>query len=194
MNYKLLANVRFYFAQAVFTTNCHFKASVRINKRKNKITNFALFLSAMTITVLILQVIGLEQRIQTLLNILAYIGMMITLLSLIIEIFNKKDLSLAAIKHKIFAEKYKALRDEYMSLIEEIMSNSKSETELRTKKEKLQERYSSLGEYAPGTTSEDYKQSQKSLGLIGNTDEEFTWADSEIDKFLPKQLRLNTTN
>ena len=190
MNDKLLANIRFYFAQSVFNSNCHFKAYNRLTKRKNQLSNFVVTLSAITLILLILQVIGLEQKNQSLLNVLAFIGMLITGTSLVFEMFNKDDKSQEIFQHKMYAEKYKNLRDEYMGLIEETMSNTISDTELRSKKDDLQKRYSVIGENAPETTGEDYKQAQIGLGLDGNSGEEFTWADKEIDLFLPEQLRL----
>ena len=190
MNDKLLANIRFYFAQSVFNSNCHFKAYNRLTKRKNQLSNFVVTLSAITLILLILQVIGLEQKNQSLLNVLAFIGMLITGTSLVFEMFNKDDKSQEIFQHKIYAEKYKNLRDEYMGLIEETMSNTISDAELRSKKDDLQKRYSAIGENAPETTGEDYKQAQIGLGLDGNSGEEFTWADKEIDLFLPEQLRL----
>ncbi len=190
MNDKLLANIRFYFAQSVFNSNCHFKAYNRLTKRKNQLSNFVVTLSAITLILLILQVIGLEQKNQSLLNVLAFIGMLITGTSLVFEMFNKDDKSQEIFQHKMYAEKYKNLRDEYMGLIEETMSNTISDAELRSKKDDLQKRYSAIGENAPETTGEDYKQAQIGLGLDGNSGEEFTWADKEIDLFLPEQLRL----
>ncbi len=190
MNDKLLANIRFYFAQSVFNSNCHFKAYNRLTKRKNQLSNFVVTLSAITLILLILQVIGLEQKNQSLLNVLAFIGMLITGTSLVFEMFNKDDKSQEIFQHKMYAEKYKNLRDEYMGLIEETMSNTISDTELRSKKDDLQKRYSVIGENAPETTGDDYKQAQIGLGLDGNSGEEFTWADKEIDLFLPEQLRL----
>ena len=190
MNDKLLANIRFYFAQSVFNSNCHFKAYNRLTKRKNQLSNFVVTLSAITLILLILQVIGLEQKNQSLLNVLAFIGMLITGTSLVFEMFNKDDKSQEIFQHKMYAEKYKNLRDEYMGLIEETMSNTISDTELRSKKDDLQKRYRAIGENAPETTGEDYKQAQIGLGLDGNSGEEFTWADKEIDLFLPEQLRL----
>ena len=109
---------------------------------------------------------------------------------MVFELFNKDDFSREMFYHREYAEKYKSLRDEYMSLIEEIMSNSLSETQLRNRKDMLQVRYSAIGETAPITISQDYKQTQLGLGLTGSANEEFTWADKEIDKFLPKQLRI----
>ncbi|ELY2010899.1 SLATT domain-containing protein [Flavobacterium psychrophilum] len=190
MNDKLLANTRHYFAQSVFNTSCHYNANTRLLKKKKQLSNIVVSFSAITLIVLILQVVGLENKNQSLLNILAYIGMLITGVSLIFEMYNKDDKSHEIFQHKVYAEKYKTLRDEYMSLIEEIMSNSTTETELRIKKDNLQKRYSAIGENSPETTSEDYKQAQIGLGLNGNSGEEFTWADKEIDIFLPEQLRL----
>lgn len=190
MNEKLLASIRFYFAQSVFNSNCHYKAFTRLTKHKKCVSNFVVGLSATTLMLLILQIIGLEQKWQSLLNILAFIGMLLTGVSLVFELFNKEDKSQAIFQHKIYAEKYKGLRDEYMGLIESIMSKAFTEEVLRTQRDDLQKRYSTIGESAPETTSEDYAEAQKGLGLIGNSGEEFTWADKEIDKFLPEKLKL----
>lgn len=190
MNDKLLANVRFYFAQSVFMNNCHYKAYDRLKKKKRTINTFVVSVSAATLILLILQIIGLERKDQDFLNLLAHIGLLVVGTSLIFEMFNKDDVAMVLVQHKIFAEKYKSLRDEYMSLIEEIMNNSKPENELRLMKDALQKKYSSIGEHAPETTGKDYESAQKNLGASGNSDEEFTWSDEEINKFLPKQLRL----
>ncbi len=190
MNKKLLANVRFYFAQSVFNSNCHYKAYSRLEKRKKNISTFVKLISGLTLFLLVLQVIGLENDLKSLLNIVAFIGLLLTGISLIFELFNSEDITLEMCKQNMYAEKYKALRDEYMSLIEEIMSNSSSESSLRRKRKKLQKKYSSIGENAPTTNYKDYQASQKSLGLAGNDNEEFTWSNKEIDKFLPKELRL----
>ncbi len=37
-----------------------------------------------------------------------------------------------------------------------------------------------------------YNEAQKALGIAENSDEEFTWSNSEIDRFLPQELRLNS--
>jgi hypothetical protein len=77
-----------------------------------------------------------------------------------------------------------------MSLIEEIMSIAISEDQIRIKRDAFMKRYGSIGEHAPETDAVDYKKTQCGLGISKNAKEEFTWADSEIDKFLPEQLRL----
>jgi hypothetical protein len=189
MNNRLLANVRHYFAQSVFNTICHFKACNRLQKRKDKITIFVSCLSAATLILLILQIIGLEKKIPVLLSIVSLVGLLLTGTTLIFELINKDDCIQEIFRHKISAEKYKSLRDKYMCLIEEIMSDPDSDETLRNKRDVLQEKYSSIGETAPETIYEDYKQAQIGLGLVGSG-EEFTWSDKEINMFLPEQLRI----
>lgn len=190
MNRYLLSNIRFYFAQSVFNNSCHYKAYNRLEKRKKLISNIAIFFSGTTVILLILQVIGFQNGFGELIKIVALLGLILTGSILVFELINKEDISMLMFQHKSAAEKYKGLRDEYMSLIEEVMSNNIGENILKTKRDKLQRRYSALGEYTPSTTYEDYLGAQKALGLDGNSDEEFTWSVDEIDKFLPKELRL----
>ena len=190
MNEKLLANARFYFAQSVFTCNCHFKAMDRLEKYEKRLSIFIKIISSLTIVALILQIIGFENNFRCILKIASYLGLFATAGGLICERFSKSERIHKIFQHKMYAEKYKCLRDRYMSLIEEIMSNSFPEDQLRKKRDCLQKRYSCLGENAPATENNDYKQTQKGLGISKDNKEEFTWSDSEINNFLPKQLHI----
>lgn len=190
MNEKLLATVRFYFAQSVFMESCHYKAYERLGKMQNISRYLVLSLASATLIVIILQLIGLELTLPNLLDILILCGLVLTASSLIFQLFNKEDLSEIKNHHKGIAEEYKSLRDVYMSLIEEIMSNSYDEVILRTKRDDYLLKYSSVGRFAPKTTYKDYINTQNGLGLIGSSEEEFTWSNEEIDRFLPSELRL----
>ena len=192
MNITLLSNVRFYFAQSVFNTTCHRKSYNRLDQRKTFISMMVSIFSVVTIVLLILQVIGLENDYKSLLVTVAFLGLLLTGVSLLFQLLFKDDLASQMYSHKNAADKYKAIRDEYMSLIEELMSENISEEVLRSKKESLIMRYTSIGENAPQTTGDDYKETQKALGIAENSDEEFTWSNSEIDRFLPQELRLNS--
>ena len=192
MNSTLLSNVRFYFAQSVFNTTCHRKSYDKLDQKKNFISKMVFGFSAVTIVLLILQVIGLEKDYKSLLVTVAFVGLLLTGGSLLFELLFKDDLASQMYSHKNSAEKYKALRDEYMSLIEEIMSGNIKEDILRSKKDSLRMRYTYIGENAPSTSVEDYNKAQKALGIAENSDEEFTWSNSEIDRFLPQELRLNS--
>lgn len=191
MNNHLLSNVRFYFAQSVFMNSCHYKAYYRLEKRKLLISRIVSFFSIVTIVLLILQVIGLENSYKSLINIVAFIGLVLTGSSLVFELINKEDLSILMYQHRNTAEKYKILRDHYMTLISDIMSNSGDKSTLKEKRDRLLEKYSEIGESSPVTDYKDYIAAQKALGLKGKSDEEFTWSNKEIDKFLPKELKLN---
>ena len=191
MNEKLLANVRFYFAQSVFNSRCHFKAMDRLTKRENTISIFINIISAITIISLILQIFGFESNYQIIIHIAICLGLFSTATSLIVERFNRNDRMQNIFQHKLYAEKYKTLRDEYMSLIADIMSNNIQEEQILIKRDYLQKRYSNLGENAPVTEMADYKKTQEGLGILKEEKEEFTWPDSEIDKFLPTQLRIS---
>ena len=191
MNDKLLATTRFYFAQCVFMNNIHYKAYARFDSRLNlyrKITNW---ISGLTLAVIVLHIICLQHEYSKTLAIISLCGMVLTGASLIFTMFSKEDIGEIKSQHKNIAEEYKSLRDRYMLLTEEIMSNGSDEKALRSKGEGFQRSYSSIGKYSPETTYEDYQGAQKGLGLGKNTDEEFTWSDEEIDRFLPVSLRIN---
>ena len=190
MNKNILATVRFYFAQSVFMTTCHYKAFGRLSKRQDRNRYIVMGISGGTLIALILQTIGLKTECQQLLEIVSYCGLLLTGSSLIYTMFNKEDLSELKNQHRNIAEEYKSLRDSYMGLIEEIMSESSIDDNLRKKREGYQKSYSNIGKYAPSTNYNDYVETQKSLGLSGQSEEEFTWSDKEIDLFLPNKLRL----
>jgi len=189
MNTNLLAITRFYFAQNVIMNRIHYKSYERLNKviERNRII-ISLIASA-TLIVIILQVVGFETGNTRLLSILSFCGMVLTGTSLVFQMFSNSDISEIKFQHKTQAENYKSLRDQYMSLIEEIMSKSSSESKLRAKHKELQSMYCKIGKSSPATTPKDYTNAQSALGIGKNSDEEFTWSDSEIDRFLPVNLR-----
>ena len=131
MNDKLLANIRYYFAQSVFMNNVHYKAYNRLSKTMQRNRNIVIWVSGATIVLLVLQIVCLENDLKNLLNVLAFVGLLITGTSLIFTLIGKEDVSIIMSNHKNIAEQYKCLRDEYMSLIEEVMSNAYPEDEQR---------------------------------------------------------------
>ena len=191
MNKKLLATVRYYFAQSAFNTSCHYKALDRLTKIQLRNKKIVIWIALLTLVVIIFQIVALKFDYEWFLDYLAIIGLFLTASSLIYEMYNKTDISQEKCSHKKIAEEYKTLRDQYMGLIEEIMSSSNEEDNLRDKRNLYQEIYSSIGKYAPSTTSEDYVNTQKGLGIYSSSKkEEFTWSDEEINKFLPEELRI----
>lgn len=190
MNEKLLATARFYFAQSVFMENCHYKAYGRLQKKQERNKTIVIIIASLTFLTIVLQIIGLDIRSQFILTMVSYLGLILTVASLIYEIANKEDISEIKCGHKNSAEEYKCVRDKYMCLIEEIMNDSGSYEKLSLQRNSLQEEYSRIGKYAPCTTYDDYIKAQKSLGLSGSSNEEFTWSNDEINLFLPVELRI----
>lgn len=191
MKNKLLATIRFYFAQCVFMNNIHYKAHNRLVKVQNRYRNITISISGATLIVIILQAIGFEENLTQLLGILSYCGMILTATSLIFTMYSKENIGEIKSQHRNIAEEYKILRDSYMSLIEEAISNAYDIKTLREKSKELQKLYSAIGKYSLATTYDDYQNAQKGLGLGSDKDEEFTWSDKEIDRFLLPILRTD---
>src|SRR5437588_3469766 len=92
--------------------------------------------------------------------------------------------------HKSSALKYMALRDKYLLLITDIMSEKITHQEIVLQRNALQQEYQSICDLAPQTGSKEYSEAQKRLNGGAVEGEEFTWSDTEIDRFLTSELRL----
>lgn len=196
MNQLLLSTTKHFFAQCVFMNSIHYKAYNRLQQRQNLYKNITAWISGSTLVLIILQVIAFhaftdKAVLNTVLSVLSYVGLILTAVSLLFTMFHKEDISEIKVNHRLAAETYKELRDSYLLLIEEIASNESNLSDLRSKAREYQKQYSSIGKYSPTTTYKDYQAAQNQLGLNGNSDEEFTWTDEEINSFLPQRLRVS---
>jgi len=190
MKNHLLGTARFYFAQCVFMNSIHYKSYDRIEAIQKRNRRIVMAIALGTLLVIILQIVGYEFSNTSLLTVLSFCGLILTGAALAFELFNKEDLSELKFQHRNSAEDYKVLRDQFMCLIEKIMSSSVPKKKLRKSMKGLINSYGQIGKYSPTTTSNDYSNAQAALGLKTKKDEEFTWSDKEIDKFLPKELHL----
>lgn len=196
MNQVLLSTTRLFFAQCVFMNSIHYKAYDRLQKRQELYKTITTWISGSTLVLIILEVIAFQifsdkEVINSILSILSFVGLALTSASLLFTMFQKEDISEVKVNHKLAAESYKELRDFYLLLMEEILDNGDNISPLRTKSKEYQMKYSNVGKYSPTTTYEDYRNAQKSLGLKGRSDEEYTWNDEEINRFLPDKLRIS---
>lgn len=190
MDYKLLAEARFYFAQCVFNTSCHYSAFERYKRERSKRQVIALLLSGLTVLILVLTIIGWEWQCNAFLRLLSFIGLLSTASSLMFEFYNREDLTEFMCSHKTTAESYKALRDSFMNLIRQIISEDDSILKASLLEKYLDE-YKLIGRHSPTTNSDDYAKAQSALGLK-NKGETFTWSNEEIDRFLPEELRIKS--
>lgn len=175
--------IRQQFAQCVFTHKVLEKAADRMEKVNTKIKWANVIILAFVLAFLILQIKFSEY---TFLNDIA-IG--ITVFE-ILFVYAQKEFSFGskAREYKKFALKFLELRDKYKNFIVDVI-NELEEKEIITKRDLLQEQYQIISSLSPQTNYSDYQKAQ--LALLGKniSDEEFTWSDEEIDRFLPKDLR-----
>lgn len=186
---KLLGEARFYFAQCVFNTSCHYKAYGRYESERNKRHIIALCISGISIILLCLTVFCWESGCQETLRILSLLGTLLTAASMIFELYNKEDITEFMFYHKQTAEDYKQLRDSLMDVIRQIKSGIDKDV-IEDRLHLYLHDYSILGKYSLPTNEQDYINAQKELGLNGEG-ESFTWSSEEINRFLPIELREN---
>ena len=184
MNKNNLSIIRQQFAQCVFTHKVLEKATDRMEKINTQIKWANVIILALVICFLILPIKFPEY---TFLNDVA-IG--ITIFE-ILFIYVQKEFSFEskAGEYKKFAISFLGLRDKYKNFIVDVM-NGAEERGIITKRDLLQEQYQIISSLSPQTNYDDYQKAQKTLLGKNVSDEEFTWSDKEIDRFLPKELRL----
>ncbi len=187
---SILSETRFYFAQCVFNTSCHYSAVERIEKQRDHRQYWAIGISALSVLILVGTCLAWEQNWMPALRILSIVSAMSTAVSMIFEMFTRSDLTEFICSHKQTAEEYKSLRDRFMDLIRQIMDN-KAESIIEAQLQQLLNEYALIGKHSFDTTKGDYNRAQQKLGLQG-TGESFTWSNEEIDKFLPEELRLSS--
>lgn len=186
MDIKNLSIVRQSFASTVFTHKVQEVAAE--NQEKNvlviKIVNIVLV--SIVLLLLIIQAANPDNLL------FSYIGAGITVAEVIFLIIQLSfSFEQKVIMHKNSALKYMGLRDAYRALIADIMNDSISAAEIVARRDLLQREYQIISDLAPQTSGKEYTEAQTRLNKRGAVSgEEFTWSDTEIDWFLPENLRL----
>lgn len=185
MDLKNLSIVRQFFANTVFTHKTQEVAAefLENNALKVKLANLVL-----TILVFITFILQLIYRYYF----ISYLGILLSVVEFMFLIFHLSfKFEEKATIHKNSALKYLNLRNAYTSLITDIMNGHTPVKEIRSKRDDLLREYQILCDLAPQTGRPEYTESQKRLNKRGVIEgEDFTWSDEEIDRFLPKELRI----
>ena len=194
MDQSLLSEVRFMFAQSVFGHTIQNMAAVRKEAYSRWFNWFQIALTFAVIIILGVQAMGVRE---SWLNIIGIISAVMDLAFIVVNLtFGFSDQAAA---HRTAARKYLALRGQYLSLITDIISSKTKSQLLYSRRDALNETYRNLSDSPPASTA-DYVDTQHALNTSGNDGEEqFTWSDTEIDRFLPSGLkklptRKNTTS
>lgn len=185
MDKKNLSIVRQFFANTVFTHKTQEVAAEFQDKNASKVKRANLALTFAVFIAFILQLSYQSPFISVLGIILSAIEFMFLIFQLSFKFEEKVTI------HKNSALKYLGLRNAYTSLIADIMNADISPDEIRSRRDGLLREYQVLCDLAPQTGRTDYEETQKRLNKRGVVEgEDFTWSDEEIDRFLPKELRL----
>ena len=99
------------------------------------------------------------------------------------------DPGATAQKHRDTAADLWAIREAYLSLLTDIAARTLGAEAVMGKRDDLQAALAAIYKSAPHTTPKAYGLAQKAL----QRDEEYTFNDGEIDKFLPRELRREHT-
>jgi len=177
---KLLeSQIREIYGRVVYTHKTHEKCADVLKERSDYMKFAEIFLSAVTTTSILVVVFAEGKAFQFLAALSSTILLGLTLYS--------KDFNLLAIaeKHKQSALNILEIREKLLSLLVDIRIGNKEIGDLQVIRDELNEQLVNTYRGAPKTINKAYAIASKAL----KENEEFTFSDGEIDKFLPESLR-----
>jgi len=180
-NDLLESQIREIYGRVIYTHKTHEKCADVLKTRSDCLKFAEIFLSVATTTSILVVVFGEGKAFQFIAALCSTILLGITLYS--------KDFNLLAIaeKHKHAALNILEIREKLLSLLVDIRIGNKEIEQLQIIRDELNEQLMNSYRGAPKTINKAYKIASKAL----QQNEEFTFSDAEIDKFLPQSLRIN---
>jgi len=180
---KNLAVIKQQFAQCVFNHKIFEVATERFEKYLFRINIWNILLVSLALIFLVMQ---LKTKDQFYSNIAVWITVA-EIIYLFIQLqFNFSD---KIRNYKNTALSYLWLRDRYKNFISDIINENLEKNQLILIRDTLQSEYQVINKLSFQTNRYDYMETQRRLKTSWYNDEDFTWSDREINKFLPKQLR-----
>ncbi len=167
------------YGRVVYSHKTHEKCSDILLSRLSTIKLWQIILSAITTGGFIAAMFGAG-------NIGVIIGIIISTSLLVLNAYTKNyDLGEISQKHKQAANDLWLIREKYLSLLTDIKMRSKAQEELIAIRDELANELHSVYIGAPSTNLKAYRKAQDALKKF----EDMTFSDSEIDTFLPKELK-----
>ena len=175
----LESQIREIYGRVIYTHKTHEKCADVLKTRSDCLKFAEIFLSLATTTSILIVVFGDGKTFQFIAALCSTILLGITLYS--------KDFNLLAIaeKHKQAALNILEIREKLLSLLVDIRIGNKEIEQLQIIRDELNEQLMNSYRGAPKTINKAYEIASKAL----QQNEEFTFSDAEIDKFLPQSLR-----
>ncbi|TDE46866.1 SLATT domain-containing protein [Flavobacterium rhamnosiphilum] len=175
----LESQIREIYGRVVYTHKTHEKCADVLKERNDCLKITEVILSALTTTSILVLIFGDGIVFQFLAALFSTTLLCLTLYS--------KDYNLLALaeKHKQAALDILEVREKLLSLLVDIRIGNKNVNDYQLERNKLNEQLVNTYRGAPKTINKAYKIASKAL----QKNEEFTFSDEEIDKFLPESLR-----
>lgn len=183
----LEAQMRECFGRVVYSTKTHEKCADLCMERLQWIKIAQIVLSAITTGGLLTAILG-DPKISHEATVVS--TLFSTALLVLTAYMKDVDPGQQAEKHKKTASELWDIRESYLSILSDLHDGGLDITESREKRDELQSRLATIYSTAPRTNSKAY-------GIASNglkAQEEMTFSDEEIDKFLPATLRRADSN
>lgn len=178
----LESQIRECFGRVVYTTKTHEKDADLCMQWLGRVKLAQIVLSALTTGGLVTVLIGEPETSQ----IAAVVSAVISTVLLILNAYIKDvDPGQQAEQHKKTATELWNIRESYLSLLADLRAVEVDMGLIREKRDELQTELAGIYSTAPRTSPKAYKYAGQGLKL----QEEMTFSDDEIDKFLPATLR-----
>lgn len=175
----LEAQLRENYGKIVYSHKTQEKCADILNARNNCIKNFQIILAGLITTGLLVRVFKGQEWALIASTILSAIQFALT------SYLKEYNLGETIQKHSTAALELLEIREKYLSLLTDIKARLVKVEEVILKRDELQDELSKTYKGSPRTFSKAYMTAQKALQI----NEELTFSDDEIDKFLPSTLR-----
>ncbi|MEY3499493.1 MAG: hypothetical protein RL308_1162 [Bacteroidota bacterium] len=175
----LESQIREIYGRVVYTHKTHEKCADVLKERNDCFKYLEIILSALTTTSILVLILGDGKVFQ-------FIAALFSTALLCLTLFSKEyNLLALAEKHKQAALDILEIREKLLSLLVDIRIGNNDVGVFQLERNKLNEQLINTYRGAPKTINKAYKIASKAL----QKNEEFTFSDEEIDKFLPEILR-----
>ncbi len=167
------------FGRVVYSHKTHEKCADILLTRLSRIKLWQIILSALTTGGFIAAVFGAGE-------IGALAGILVSTVLLVLNAYSKNyDLGELSQKHRQAGADLWIIREKYLSLITDLRMGETPIETLQKERDNLLEDLHAVYSGAPSTTYQAYKKAQEALKTL----EDMSFSDTEIDAFLPKELK-----
>lgn len=176
------------YGRVVYSHKTHEKCADILHSRLDTLRIVQIALSSLTTAGFVGTVFGSGQggKVETLSQVGVFVGLAMSIILIALTSYMKDHNPAAtAQKHRETAISLWGIRERYLSLLVDVRMKEKPIEALQSSRDTLTEQLAGVYGKAPPTNSKAYGQAQTAI----KEQEELTFSDEEIDKFLPKELR-----